>query len=189
MIAIVSDITERKRAENELGQPTNRLLRQKKCRGPGRSAETEPADPRQSEEKFRDIFDLINDGILINEIDPEGRPGKFIDVNSVACRMLQYTREDLLAHGPLDFVTGYHSRSFDEILGELTSTGHAIFEIEHRRKDGTTIPVELNVHVVSLQGRQVAISVIRDVTGRKRMDEKAAGTNFPDPGTHRQPPV
>jgi PAS domain S-box-containing protein len=173
VIAIVSDITERKRAEIELRAANEQIAAAEEV---SRSRYDELKQNqqilRQSEEKFRDIFDLINDGILINEIDPEGRLGKFVDVNSVACRMLQYTREDLLAHGPLDFVTGYHSRSFDEILGELTSNGHAIFEIEHRRKDGTIIPIELNVHVVSLQGRQVAISVIRDVTGRKRMDEK-----------------
>ena len=62
---------------------------------------------RESEEKFRGIFDMINDGIHIHEIEPDGKPGKFVEVNEVACRMLQYTREELLESGPLDFVSGY----------------------------------------------------------------------------------
>ena len=57
---------------------------------------------RESEEKFRGIFDTINDGIHIHEIEPDGKPGKFIEVNEVACRMLQYSREELLEHGPLE---------------------------------------------------------------------------------------
>jgi PAS domain S-box-containing protein len=125
---------------------------------------------RESEEKFRGIFDTINDGIQIHEIEPDGKPGKFIEVNDVACRMLQYTREELLGLGPLDIVSGYHSRPFDEIIGELSTTGHAIFETGHRRKDGTIIPVEINAHVVNLQGKRMTVSAIRDITERKRAE-------------------
>ena len=51
--------------------------------------------------------------------------------------MVQYTREEMLEHGPLDFVTGFHHRPFPDIISELSTDGHAIFETEHRRKDGT----------------------------------------------------
>ena len=125
----------------------------------------------ESEKKFRGIFDMINDGIHINEVRPDGKPGKFIEVNEVACRMLQYTREELLNHGPLDFVTGYHDPPLDEILEELSLKGHAFFETEHRRKDGTVFPVEINAHVVNIRGNQVVASVVRDITERKRDEE------------------
>ena len=125
----------------------------------------------ESEKKFRGIFDMINDGIEISEMGADGKPGKFIEVNEVACRMLQYTREELLEHGPLDFVTGYHNRPVNDILGELTLKGHAFFETEHRRKDSTIVPVEINSHLVSIQGNRVVASVVRDITGRKRDEE------------------
>jgi PAS domain S-box-containing protein len=121
----------------------------------------------ESEEKFRGIFDAINDGIEIHDFEPGEKPGKFLDLNDVACRMLQYTREELLERGPFDFITGYHSRPLDVILGELDTTGHSIFETEHRRKDGTIVPVEIHVHIGHLQGKRVAISVVRDITERK----------------------
>jgi len=127
---------------------------------------------KESEEKFRGIFNLVNDGIHIHEIEPDGKPGKFIEVNEVACRMLQFTREELLEHRPLDFVTGYHSRPLDEIIRQLSSTGNSIFETEHRRKDGTVVPVEVNTHVVSLQGKRVMVSVVRDITERKRAESE-----------------
>jgi PAS domain S-box-containing protein len=126
---------------------------------------------KESEEKFRDIFSTINDGIHIHEIKPDGNPGRFIEVNEVACRMLQYTREELLNRGPLDIVSGYHSRPLPDIIGELSTNGHAIFETEHQRKDGTILPVEINAHVVSIQGKQVMVSVVRDITERKKAED------------------
>ncbi len=132
---------------------------------------------RESEEKFRGIFDSINDGIHIHEITPDGKPGKFIEVNEVACRMLQYTRKELLDRGPLDFVTEFHSRPFNDIIAELSATGHSIFETEHRRKDGTIFPVEINSHVVRLKGKRVMVSVVRDITERKQAEEALRQAN------------
>jgi PAS domain S-box-containing protein len=132
---------------------------------------------RESEEKFRGIFDSINDGIHIHEITPDGKPGKFIEVNEVACRMLQYTRKELLERGPLDFVTEFHNRPFNDIIAELSATGHSIFETEHRRKDGTIFPVEINSHVVGLKGKKVMVSVVRDITERKQAGEALQQAN------------
>jgi PAS domain S-box-containing protein len=125
----------------------------------------------ESERKFRGIFDTINDAVHIHEIASDGKPGTFIEVNEVACRMLQFTREELLRHGPLDFIAGPHSRPFDEIIAELSSTGHSIFETVHQRKDGTIVPVEINSHVVGLLGKQVMVSVVRDITQRKQAED------------------
>jgi PAS domain S-box-containing protein len=107
----------------------------------------------QSEEKFRGIFDTINDGIHINEIDPDGKPGKFIEVNEVACRMLQYNREELLGHRPLDFVAGDHGRPLVDIIKELSGIGYCIFETTCQRKDGTCFPVEIHARRVSFLGK------------------------------------
>ena len=126
---------------------------------------------QESEEKFRSIFDMMNDGIHIHEVTPDGFPGKFIDVNKIACQMLQYSREEMLRHGPLDFVSGYHSRPFNEIIEELSMTCHSIFETEHIRKDGTRLPVEINAHKVILQGKEVTVSVVRDITIRKQVED------------------
>lgn len=132
---------------------------------------------KESEAKFREIFSTINDGVQIHEIEPDGSLGKFIEINEVTCRMLQYSREELLSRGPLDLVTGYHCRPLKDIIEELSRTGYAIFETEHVRKDGTIIPVEINAHVVSIQGKRVIVSVVRDITERKQAEELLARVN------------
>ena len=126
---------------------------------------------RESEEKFRGIFNNINDAVHIHEIDKNGQPGRFLDVNDVACRMLQYSREELLAAGPLDFADSWHSRPLGEITDDLRDKGHAFFETFHIRKDGTKVPVEINAIVTRILGKKVVVSVIRDITQRKKTEE------------------
>ncbi len=143
-VHLIVDITERKETEDKL---------------------------RASEEKFRDIFNNVNDAVEIHAMDERGLPGRFIDVNDVACRMLQYSREELLTRSPIDFATDYHNRSIDVIGEELRIRGYSTFETGHRRRDGTIIPVEINAHVSTLLGQVVVVAVVRDITERKRVEE------------------
>ena len=122
---------------------------------------------RESEQKFREIFDNANDAIEIAELNDDGSPGRFIDMNAVACRMLHYSKDELLGRGPLDINTETFSRPFGGILEELKTVGHATFETEHRTKDGTVFPVEINAHIVTLLGKKVILSVVRDITERR----------------------
>ena len=131
---------------------------------------------REREEKFREIFNKANDAIHLHEVGEDGSPGTFIDVNDVACQMVQYSRDEMLQMGPLDFATPYHSRPVDTIFEELRTIGHATFETGHRRKDGTILPVEVNAHKIVLQGRTVVLAVVRDITERKAAEEALSNT-------------
>ncbi len=130
-----------------------------------------------SEEKFRSIFNSINDGIHLHEIESDGMPGKFIDVNDVACRMLQYSREDMLSKSPLDFVTRFHDPPVEEVSRDLRTKGHAFFETGHIRRDGTVVPVEINAHIVSFSGTNLVVAVIRDITERKKAENALKENN------------
>jgi len=127
---------------------------------------------QHSEEKFREIFNNANDAIEILEFQENGLPGKYLDVNDVACQMLQYTREELLNLSPFDISTEYYNRHLKDIGEELRLIGNARFETEHKRKDGTIIPVEINSRVVTLQERKVNLAVVRDITERMRSEEE-----------------
>jgi PAS domain S-box-containing protein len=144
VLGITHDFTDRKSVENDL---------------------------RESEAKFRDIFNSVNDAVQIHEVDESGLPGRFVEVNDVACRMLQYTREELLTKSPLELTTDYHSRPLEKLGEELKTIGHATFETGHRRKDGTIIAVEINAHVSTLLGKKVVVSVVRDITERNLAEE------------------
>jgi PAS domain S-box-containing protein len=150
-VTIFEDITERKRTEEKL---------------------------RESEQKFREIFNNINDAIHLHDIAPDGSPGRFLDVNDAACRMLMISRDDLLSHSPLDFVTEYHNPPLEDVIRQLRTTGNATFETGHRRADGTVVPVEINAHAITLAGKTVVLSVIRDLTYRKKAEEEIRLSNM-----------
>ncbi|MFA5376237.1 MAG: PAS domain S-box protein [Dehalococcoidia bacterium] len=131
----------------------------------------------ESEEKFRAIFHSANDAIQIHEIGPDFTPGKFIDVNDGACRMLMMSREEILVHSPLDFAVEYHNPPLPEIIQLFTTKGGAIFETGHRRSDGVIVPVEINAHIINLQGKTVMLGIIRDITERKRAEDALRQAN------------
>jgi PAS domain S-box-containing protein len=144
LYSIVHDVTDRKRMEEAL---------------------------LESKEKFRDIFNNANDAIHVHGFTESGVPGCFIDINEVACRTLGYTHEEMLQLQPSDISTDYHDLPMEKILENLRDNGSARFETEHRRKDGIIVPVEINARLVNQQGRKVTISVVRDITERKRVEE------------------
>ena len=138
------DITDRKRAEEAL---------------------------RESEWRYRLLFDGSNDAVFVHGIDQSGLPSNFIEVNEVACRRLGYTREEFLNMSPLDI--GPDGDVDAPARGrELLTKGHILFEGEHVAKDGRRVPVESNVRVFDFQGRRAVLSIARDITDRKQAAEK-----------------
>jgi PAS domain S-box-containing protein len=131
----------------------------------------------ESEQKFRDIFNNTTDAIHIHTIRDDGTPGRFTEFNDVICRILGYTKEELLTKTPLDITTEYHNPPVEKILEAQRTTGVARFETGYRRKDGMIMPVEVNTHVVTIQGTEVMLGVVRDITERKQVEESLRQTN------------
>ena len=133
-----------------------------------REQEESAARLRESEKRFRQLFDSGSDAIFVAEVRPDGPPGRLIEVNDIACRRLGYSREELLQMSPDDIDAPEHGRADDpEFLRKLQQDGHAIIERVHVAKDGHHIPVEINVHMFTLAGRDVILGVARDISERK----------------------
>jgi PAS domain S-box-containing protein len=125
---------------------------------------------RESEERYRILFNSGNDAIFVHGIEADGRPGRFIQVNDVACQRLGYTRDELLALSPLQIDEPARSAESPGITQRLLSHPFALFETEHVASDGRSIPVEISARMVKLNGQPVVISIARDLTERKRIE-------------------
>jgi PAS domain S-box-containing protein len=140
----IQDFTDRKRAEEAL---------------------------RESEGRFRALFENANDAITVYGFTPEGMPSRFIDLNENMCRLTGYTREELLSMSPLDLDDPGTWEAARDINQKLMNQGDLVFERIHVRKDGQKLPVEISAHVFHLDNQKVILSVVRDITERKRAEE------------------
>jgi PAS domain S-box-containing protein len=127
---------------------------------------------QESEIYYRTLFESVNDAVLVHEIDVDGMPGKFIDVNRVAIKRLGYTHEELLKLTPKDITTENGYKELSKARANVISNSTAIFETTHCARNGRPIPVESHVSVVELAGQRVAVSVVRDLSERKRAEEE-----------------
>jgi PAS domain S-box-containing protein len=148
------DVTERVRAEKALRQTNEKLLRTVR----------EQERILQELTLFRTLLDQSNDAILVT--DPETLC--FLDVNEKAWAELGYSREELLSMTVFDIDTEIVSMR-TRVDQQLRQTGYAIVERVHRRKDGTTFPVELNLHRMRLD-REYDVAISRDITARKQAE-------------------
>ncbi len=120
---------------------------------------------RESEEKFRTLFEAAVDALLI--IDAQG---KIIDTNRTAYESLGYTKEEILSMTITELNTEEFSGAVPERIEHLLQYSHHAFESAQRRKDGSAMPVEVNSKTMDFGGKKVFFSVIRDITERKQAE-------------------
>jgi len=119
--------------------------------------------------RFRAAMDVSADLVLL--IDPVTL--RYVDANEAAVRALGYSREELLAMGPLDIFSatrealhGAYQRLIDGDISGTATTGL------YRCKDGSTLPVESLRRAVPSSDGHVIVSVARDISQRL-LDEQA----------------
>jgi len=117
---------------------------------------------------FRELIDHSNDAIEV--IDPITL--RFLDVNKKQCLSLGYTRDELLSMTVQDIDPTFGRADMDMIDAQIAERGAAVFERSHRRKDGSTFPVEIGLRFVEIEGRSYVLSIARDITERKEREHE-----------------
>lgn len=122
---------------------------------------------------FLELFDNTSDAIFIHKLESDKEDvfsKKFYKVNKRACKMLGYSREDLLELSPRDVVEDTHLAC--KRIKNLSQNTHSITEMNVISKDGAVIPVEINSHIFYLKNEKVMMAMVRDITIRKQAEEK-----------------
>jgi PAS domain S-box-containing protein len=127
---------------------------------------------RESEEKFRTLFDSAGDAIFIHDLE-----GNFLEVNREAIRRLGYSREELLRMRPSDIDAPDYAPLVSRQIEQIRENGHVIFETAHITKGGETIPIELSSRVIRYGEERAILSIARDITERKRAEEEIRQRN------------
>jgi PAS domain S-box-containing protein len=113
------------------------------------------------------LLDSANDAIFLYDFD-----GNFLYVNRVMCTMHGYSREELMGMKLSRLLTPENANGFGRRRKVLLEKGSNIFEVEQIRKDGSVVPLEIRSQVIEVSGTKLILSVGRDITERKRMEEE-----------------
>jgi PAS domain S-box-containing protein len=140
-MATIEDITERKRAEAAL---------------------------RESEERFRALFELAPDGIYLCDFQ-----GRFVDGNKAAEQLVGYVREELIGKSflTLNLLSESDLRRAAAALA-CNAQGEATGPEEYvlTRKDGRHVSVEIRTFPVKIREKALVLGVARDITERKQLE-------------------
>jgi diguanylate cyclase (GGDEF)-like protein/PAS domain S-box-containing protein len=130
---------------------------------------------RESEQKFRMIFNSTNDGIIIRTLD-----GQILEANQVFCQRFGYSREELLQMNIRQLRAPDFEEWQPEQMKKLLNEGQITIESVSKTKEEKHIPVEANIRIIEYQGKKVILNVIRDITERKRVEEELIYLSFHD---------
>lgn len=123
---------------------------------------------RISEQKFRNIFDNSTDLIAISSL----KDFHFIQVNQTAINISGFSPGEFDKMNFLDFLPpDYHAlETIKYILKNGSSTSPV--ELELYKKDGTVLPVEMISSLIDFVDERVMLSIIRDISERKKLEKR-----------------
>jgi PAS domain S-box-containing protein len=116
-------------------------------------------------ERYQTIFEETTDGILL--IDPDR--DSIHEANPQACEVLEYDHDELVTLSPADIFPDKDSQSdsFAEAVVQGWAEGYTC-----RTKSGRKIEVDISAAIVTLDGRSLLLASLRDVTERKRREQR-----------------
>ena len=116
---------------------------------------------------FQEIFEGSRDAIFLAD---EG--ARFVEVNRAACDLTGYSRAELLSMSFTDLCAEADLSAFRDYFDSIISVDVAVSELLITCKCGSRVPVELSGRKLILGGRPFVHAAARDITGRKRVEER-----------------
>lgn len=117
----------------------------------------------ESELRYRTLFDGASDAIFLHDFD-----GRIFETNVIASRYLGYSKKEFMQMRMHDIDLLPDQLFTREILQNLSSKGHLLFETIQRKKDGTEIRVEVSSRITEYFGMSAIMSTVRDISERTK---------------------
>jgi len=113
------------------------------------------------------LFSAATDSVMVHELN-----GKCIYANDEACRCHGYEEEELVRINFYELSAPEYVNTIETKIEELMKKDRLTFESTHIRKNNSLMPVEVKSRIIKAGGRKLILSVIHDITERKRTEEE-----------------
>jgi PAS domain S-box-containing protein len=122
----------------------------------------------ESEREFHDLFENAADPALILD-----RDGNVLDANVKLVELLGHTIEEIKEPGFVRrklYTQESTTTAFENLEKRFKGVHVPLYEVEVIRKDGTTLPVEINARLTTFKGQPADLISLRDITERKKVE-------------------
>ena len=124
---------------------------------------------RESEDKFRSIFEQATDGILIADAETK----KLIEANNAMRVMLGYTHDEIFGLSiddihPKEDLPGIRESFEKQLRGEISLAP----EVAVLRKDGSVFYADINATHLTLREKQCLCGIFRDITDKQKLEDQ-----------------
>jgi PAS domain S-box-containing protein len=120
-----------------------------------------------SEQRLSKIYEYSNDAIFVIDLANDA----IIDVNRTACKMLLYSREQLVSM-PVSSIHPLEMPKLHAFAKTVLGEGHGwTDELTCTTRTGQALPTEMSASVVEIEGRACIIAIVRDVSERREAQE------------------
>jgi len=123
---------------------------------------------RLSESKFRNIFNNSSDAIIIVR-----NNYSIIEVNEVFLRISGYTAEETKSMKLTEIISdAYLPQIVDKLIRYFQNESLPANECEIKLKSNLNLPVEINSKLIEYEGEMVLVSILRDITERRQLENR-----------------
>lgn len=130
------------------------------------------ASLRESEEKFRTLFETASDAIFLLQ------GNQFIDCNASTLQIFGcQSRDQIVGHPPYEFSPAVQPNGRDssefaiEKITAALSGKPQFFEWTHTKMDGTPFPAEVTLNALNIGGQVLLQAIVRDISQRKKAEK------------------
>jgi PAS domain S-box-containing protein len=122
---------------------------------------------RLSEEKFAKAFRSSPDSIALTTLED----GRILDINNGHERISGFSRDEVVGRTTIDLGYWVNLVEREQVIRELRRHGSVSnLEVSLRTRDGNIMTGLLSAEVINLEGKPVMLSIVRDITERKRVE-------------------
>ena len=141
---------------------------------------------------YESLFNSIENMVFVYEVDSDRMPGRIMEVNAMACHILGYTRDELLAMSPLDIQAEqdavpslgiasengkaesgsrrkgrFFTRETRVLIERILEKDALVYSGSYTARDGKRIPVEITARCLNVDERNIILASAHDITGRE----------------------
>jgi len=121
---------------------------------------------RESEYKFRNLFDLSPQAVALTEI----KSGRLVDINNKFCELTKYPKEEIIGLSTTE--AGFYLEA-DRIkfLKELQASGEVNgLDMKFKAKDHSILQAIMFARIIQIEGEAFILTIFHDITEQKRLE-------------------